>query len=50
MNWPSVGYVSLEDFDRQWEHVARLLEDAPPPVAALATARWTDGGGGTRLA
>lgn len=42
MNWPSVGYVSLEDFEGQPEHVARLLEDAPPPVAALATVRWTD--------
>ncbi|OII29585.1 hypothetical protein BIU98_10170 [Curtobacterium sp. MMLR14_010] len=42
MNWPSVGYVSLEDFDGQSEHVARVLEDAPPPVAALATVRWTD--------
>jgi hypothetical protein len=42
VNWPSVGYVSLEDFDGQWEHIARVLEDAPPPVAALATVRWTD--------
>jgi hypothetical protein len=42
VNWPSVGYVSLEDFDGQSEHIARLLEDAPPPVAALATVRWTD--------
>jgi hypothetical protein len=42
VNWPSVGYVSLEDFDGQSEHVARLLEDAPPPVAALATVRWTN--------
>ncbi|WP_083393390.1 ankyrin repeat domain-containing protein [Curtobacterium sp. MMLR14_010] len=42
VNWPSVGYVSLEDFDGQSEHVARVLEDAPPPVAALATVRWTD--------
>jgi hypothetical protein len=42
VNWPSVGYVSLEDFDGQPEHIARLLEDAPPPVAALATVRWTD--------
>lgn len=42
MNWPSVGYVSLEDFDGHTEHLARLVEDAPPPVAALATVRWTD--------
>lgn len=42
MNWPAVGYVSLEDFDGQPEHLARLLEDAPPTVAALATVRWTD--------
>lgn len=42
MNWPSVGYVSLEDFEGLTDHLTRLLEDAPPPVAALATVRWTD--------
>ncbi|WIE72641.1 ankyrin repeat domain-containing protein [Curtobacterium sp. MCJR17_020] len=42
VNWPSVGYVSLEDFDGQREHVARVLEDAPPAVAALLTVKWTD--------
>ncbi|MCA5922369.1 ankyrin repeat domain-containing protein [Curtobacterium oceanosedimentum] len=42
VNWPSVGYVSLEDFDGQRDHVSRLLEDAPPTVAALLTVTWTD--------
>ncbi|ROS78255.1 ankyrin repeat protein [Curtobacterium sp. PhB130] len=42
VNWPAVGYVSLEDFDGHAEHLARLLEDAPPPIAALATVRWSD--------
>ncbi|WP_434770094.1 ankyrin repeat domain-containing protein [Curtobacterium flaccumfaciens] len=42
VNWPSVGYVSLEDFDGQREHVTRLLEDAPPTIAALLTVKWTD--------
>ena len=42
MNWPSVGYVSLEDFEGHTEHLTRLLEDAPPWIAALATVRWTD--------
>lgn len=42
MNWPTVGYVSLEDFDGAAEHLRRLLEDAPPTVAALATVKWSD--------
>lgn len=42
VNWPAVGYVSLEDLDGAADHLARLLEDAPPPVAALATVRWVD--------
>ncbi len=42
MNWPSVGYVSLEDFEGKTDHLARLVQDAPPPVAALATVRWSD--------
>lgn len=42
VNWPAVGYVSLEDFEGLVDHRARLLEDAPPPVAALATVRWSD--------
>ena len=42
MNWPSVGYVSLEDFDGVTDNLARLVQDAPPPVAALATVRWSD--------
>ncbi|MET3452145.1 ankyrin repeat domain-containing protein [Curtobacterium sp. 1544] len=42
VNWPAVGYVSLEDFEGATEHLVRLLEDAPPPVAALATVRWVD--------
>ncbi|WP_420366320.1 ankyrin repeat domain-containing protein [Curtobacterium sp. L3-7] len=42
VNWPSVGYVSLEDFEGKTDHLARLVQDAPPPVAALATVRWTD--------
>jgi len=42
VNWPAVGYVSLEDFDGAADHLRRLLEDAPPTVAALATVTWTD--------
>ncbi|MCJ1714075.1 ankyrin repeat domain-containing protein [Curtobacterium sp. VKM Ac-2922] len=42
VNWPAVGYVSLEDFDGAADHLRLLLEDAAPPVAALATVRWTD--------
>ncbi|WP_156463616.1 ankyrin repeat domain-containing protein [Curtobacterium sp. Leaf183] len=42
VNWPAVGYVSLEDFDGAADHLRRLLEDAPPTVAALATVKWSD--------
>jgi hypothetical protein len=42
INWPAVGYVSLEDLEGYREHLVRLVEDASPPVAALATVRWTD--------
>ncbi|WP_139195834.1 ankyrin repeat domain-containing protein [Curtobacterium sp. MCBA15_009] len=42
VNWPAVGYVSLEDLEGAADHLTRLLEDAPPPVAALATVRWVD--------
>lgn len=42
MGWPAVGYVSLEDVDGYAEHLARLLSDAPPTVAALASVSWSD--------
>ena len=40
INWPAVGYVSLEDVDAYRDHLARLTTDAPPQVAALAAVRW----------
>lgn len=40
MNWPSVGYASIEDVSGYTEHLARLVTDAPPPVAALASIVW----------
>ena len=42
MGWPAVGYVSLEDVEGYAEHLARLLTDAPPTVAALASVTWND--------
>ncbi|GAA3340812.1 hypothetical protein GCM10017714_22150 [Curtobacterium pusillum] len=42
MGWPAVGYVSLEDVDGYPEHLARLLSDAPPTVAALASVTWSE--------
>lgn len=42
VGWPAVGYVSLEDVDGYPEHLARLVSDAPPTVAALASVRWSD--------
>ncbi|PZE86190.1 ankyrin repeat domain-containing protein [Curtobacterium sp. MCBD17_032] len=42
VNWPSVGYVSLEDVDGYRDHLARLVLDAPPTVAALASVQWRE--------
>lgn len=42
MGWPAVGYVSLEDVEGYGEHLARLLTDAPPTVAALASVTWNE--------
>lgn len=42
INWPAVGYVSLEDVDGYRDHLARLTTDAPPQVAALASVHWDD--------
>ena len=42
MGWPAVGYVSLEDVEGYAEHLARLLTDAPPTVAALASVTWNE--------
>ena len=42
MGWPGVGYVSLEDVEGYAEHLARLVTDAPPSVAALASVTWNE--------
>ena len=42
MGWPAVGYVSLEDVEGYAEHLARLVTDAPPTVAALASVSWSE--------
>ncbi|WP_152997982.1 ankyrin repeat domain-containing protein [Curtobacterium luteum] len=42
VGWPAVGYVSLEDVEGYPEHLARLLTDAPPTVAALASVTWNE--------
>ena len=42
VGWPAVGYVSLEDVDGYPEHLARLVIDAPPSVAALASVTWSE--------
>ncbi|MFJ6172193.1 hypothetical protein [Curtobacterium sp. NPDC092190] len=42
VGWPGVGYVSLEDVDGYAEHLARLVTDAPPSVAALASVTWNE--------
>ncbi len=42
MGWPAVGYVSLEDVDGYAEHLARLVSDAPPSIAALASVTWSE--------
>ena len=42
MGWPGVGYVSLEDVEGYPEHLARLVTDAPPSVAALASVTWNE--------
>ncbi len=42
VGWPAVGYVSLEDVEGYAEHLARLLTDAPPTVAALASVTWNE--------
>ncbi|MBT2502627.1 hypothetical protein [Curtobacterium sp. ISL-83] len=42
VGWPGVGYVSFEDFDGYAEHLTRLLTDAPPTVAALASIAWRE--------
>ncbi|WP_156794779.1 hypothetical protein [Curtobacterium sp. BH-2-1-1] len=42
VGWPAVGYVSLEDVDGYAEHLARLVSDAPPSVAALASVTWSE--------
>jgi len=42
VGWPAVGYVSFEDLDGYAEHLARLVSDAPPAVAALASVTWNE--------
>ncbi|ROP74851.1 ankyrin repeat domain-containing protein [Curtobacterium sp. PhB115] len=42
VGWPAVGYVSFEDVDGYAEHLARLVTDAPPTVAALASITWSE--------
>ncbi|MFJ4221473.1 ankyrin repeat domain-containing protein [Curtobacterium luteum] len=42
VGWPAVGYVSFEDVEGYAEHLARLLTDAPPTVAALASVTWNE--------
>ena len=42
MGWPAIGYVSLEDVEGYPEHLARLVSDAPPSVAALASVTWNE--------
>jgi hypothetical protein len=42
VGWPAVGYVSLEDVEGYPEHLARLVTDAPPSVAALASVPWSE--------
>ncbi|MCS5485763.1 hypothetical protein NY588_01285 [Curtobacterium flaccumfaciens pv. beticola] len=42
VGWPGVGYVSLEDVEGYAEHLARLVTDAPPSVAALASVTWNE--------
>ncbi|WP_144709957.1 ankyrin repeat domain-containing protein [Curtobacterium pusillum] len=42
VGWPAVGYVSLEDVDGYAEHLARLVSDAPPSIAALASVTWSE--------
>jgi hypothetical protein len=42
VGWPAVGYVSLEDVDGYREFLARLVADAPPTVAALASMPWNE--------
>lgn len=42
LGWPQVGYVSLEDVDGYAEYLARLVSDAPPSVAALASVTWRE--------
>jgi len=42
VGWPGVGYVSFEDVEGYAEHLARLVTDAPPSVAALASVTWNE--------
>lgn len=42
VNWPAIGYVSLEHDDGYPEHLARLVTDAPPTVAMLAAVQWEE--------
>jgi hypothetical protein len=42
VNWPAIGYVSLESDDGYPEHLARLVTDAPPTVALLANVGWQE--------
>jgi hypothetical protein len=42
VGWPGVGYVSLEDVEGYPEHLARLVSDAPPSIAALASVTWSE--------
>ena len=43
VNWPGAGYVSFEDVEGYREHLVRLVSDAPPSVAALASVHWHEG-------
>ncbi|WP_141693417.1 ankyrin repeat domain-containing protein [Curtobacterium sp. UCD-KPL2560] len=42
VGWPGVGYVSFEDVEGYAEHLARLVTDAPPSIAALASVTWNE--------
>ncbi|MEV7932754.1 ankyrin repeat domain-containing protein [Curtobacterium sp. NPDC089185] len=42
VGWPAAGYVSLEDVEGYPQYLARLVVDAPPSVAALASITWNE--------
>jgi hypothetical protein len=42
VDWPAIGYVSIEDVDGYADHLRRLVSDAQPTVAVLASVLWRD--------